>query len=128
MKTLIILILALLCQFANGQDIEKLIDDSLYYDIDHGKYHGKVLVKKYTETKVLKFLVSEYEEYLKECYADSTLYHSHNPSWNDLSCYRQTGNLAFGYSYELVCKNLDHFSYTHKEPDFPGFMKWLQNK
>jgi len=120
MKTTIILILTLLCQFANGQDvknseIEHLFDDSLYYDASYD-YPG------------YKILVKDYEEYSKECYADSTLYHSHNPSWNDLSCYRQTGNLAFGYSYELVCKNLDHFSYTHKEPDFPGFMKWLQNK
>jgi hypothetical protein len=67
------------------------------------------------------------EAYEKECFADSSLVHTYNPKWYD-SCYQQTGNMADGYSFELVCKNLNHFTYVHREPTWEGFREFVKNK
>ena len=65
--------------------------------------------------------------YAEECYKDSSWVHTHIPKWND-SCYRQAGDLAHGYYFELVCKNKDHFEWIHKKPTFEGFIEWLKKR
>jgi hypothetical protein len=36
--------------------------------------------------------------------------------------------MADGYSFELVCKNLNHFTYVHREPTWEGFREFVKNK
>jgi hypothetical protein len=74
-------------------------------------------------------LIIEYEQ---ECFNDSSLTHTYMP---ELSypfefgrCYKQTGNLAIGYSYILDCNNQEHYSYVHKEPSWDGFREFVKRK
>lgn len=122
MKIIIILMLALICQFANGQPIMTINE--------HGTLDSTVFKprEKIPYVLTIENLILLYDKYSKECYADSTSFHYYKPKWNDTSCYRQTGNLAIGYDYVLVCENPDHFQYTHKTPDFLGFMEWLKTQ
>jgi hypothetical protein len=73
------------------------------------------------------WLLKLLDQYAKECYADSTLQHTHNSKWND-NCFRQTGNLAVGYSYTIDCKDSSHYSYTHRIPTFEDFTTWLRKQ
>lgn len=76
----------------------------------------------------LKEFISLWDEYAKECYADSVLAHTYTPKWNS-RCLRQTGNLADGYSFVIDCKDSSHYSYTHKQPDPIEFITiFLRNK
>ncbi|EFK95505.1 hypothetical protein LDC_2471 [sediment metagenome] len=71
-------------------------------------------------------LITEYEQ---ECYADSSLEHTYNPSWSEYNkCYKQVGNLAIGYSYVLDCDDSSHYSYVHKEPTWDGFRDFIKRK
>ena len=99
------------------------------------KDSARVTVSGYTyktdlgiyQTMVLATIVQLWDEYAKECYADSALTHTYTPKWNS-GCLRQTGNLAEGYSFIIDCKDSSHYSYTHKQPDPIGFIEFLRNK
>ena len=75
----------------------------------------------------LKEFITLWDEYAKECYADSALTHTYSPRWYD-KCYDRIGNMEDGYTFVLRCNDPDHYSYTHKQPDPIGFIEYLRNK
>ena len=127
MKTTIILILTLLCQFANGQlneTFETYLDTANFSVYDIPEVEGLTFIhKEYVDAKITKFILSNWDEYSKECYADSTLEY-----------YEFYDNGVFWFKTETIhpddknSKYKVETVYSHKNPDFPGFMKWLQNK
>ena len=66
-------------------------------------------------------------KYADECFNDSTFVHTHTAKWND-GCYAQSGNMADGYYFELVCEDKNHFEWTRKKPTFEGFIEWLKQR
>ena len=76
-----------------------------------------------TISSELSRLIIEYEQ---ECYADSSFEHTYLTTW--LYCYKQVGNMEAGYGYTLDCDKEEHFSYTHKDPDWLGFREFIKRR
>jgi hypothetical protein len=131
MKTTIILILALACQVMNGQiskEMEAWFDswfDSASYHIEGYEELGDFTNKEYIELKATKLLVTAWDEYSKECYADSVVYwHRHNHTimeWPEtIPCVK--GDTAWWSTAPCEC------DVTHTERTFPNFILFLKRK
>jgi hypothetical protein len=125
MKPIIILILSLIFQFANGQVkpmTEKMWKDSSYHYELIGSYSEYFYDNEsiFNIKPVKSYLIYAWDKYSKECYADSTLLkHQHFMPEGERYCI-----------VDWECLNPDHYRdyYIHTIPTFSGFMKWLQNK
>ena len=69
-----------------------------------------------------KWLIEQYDKYVKECYADSQLISKHLPIVG-MNCYYYSPG-------DGKCKNPKHFEeiWTHKEPTFKGFIEWSRKQ
>ena len=86
-------------------------------------------IQQYVDRHLSESAIRLWGEYETYCYDDSTYTHIYNPTWADWhTCYQQSGNLAHGYHWKLICNNKSHFSYIHKEPTFKGFIGYLKTK
>lgn len=111
------------------------VDSVLVYDFETDslikvradEYIPESLFNLPTETSWILEFITLWDEYAKECYADSISQHTYRPKWND-NCYTEVGNMEDGYSSFLNCNNQSHYSYIHKEPDFQGFIEFLRSK
>ena len=63
------------------------------------------------------FLIQQYEEYEKECYADSSIWRG----YKFVSTGKTTMGMSIGYDEYII-------EWVHREPTFQGFMKFLKGK
>lgn len=80
---------------------------------------------------VKRALLYYWDQYADECYRDSsiTTYHRSPMMW-DLATGTAMGNLCFMTGYNGQCGNSNHWhdKWIHKDPTFPGFIKWLKKE
>jgi hypothetical protein len=115
MKTLLTIIILTISVNIYGQEL-------IMYDVDTlPELAYELADHKYELVQLLLPILNEYKQ---DCYNDSTLEHTHIASWVD-KCYIQTGNLADGYEFVLVCDDSTHYEWIHKEPTFADFIEWL---
>ena len=149
MKTLLTILLFIGCMNVNSQDlIESLAENlllrndlsvlkaELYRKLDEQSkemstrvikigqpdtsvYYQKGVFRSYTDINLQMLL-----DYQTECYNDSTLEHT---QWGDF-CVTLKGNLANGEKFVLTCEDKSHFTWTHKEPTFQGFIEYMKSK
>ena len=106
--------------------IEIINDSNLHIVTDK---HGTEIFQDFMDRHLSESAIRLWGEYETYCYDDSTYTHIYNPTWADWhTCYQQSGNLAHGYHWKLICNNKSHFSYIHKEPTFIGFIEYLKTK
>ena len=113
MKTLLTILVLTVSVNLCGQ---RIITDTA----NHEFYQADYLFKLQTVVRILPIL----NEYKQDCYNDSTWTHTYLPSWSS-GCFRQEGNLAYGYEFVLDCDDSTHYEWTHKEPTFADFIEWL---
>ena len=140
--------LLLLASMAMGQDSTKTMNWGNVYPIGlvwniNGAYKellrkdssGVVAISDDEMKDYIHALVVLYDEYSKECWNDSTaVYEGHcyintNPDRRyrfsmDVGNYYLTDKEVKKHGLKLV----ERFSYTHREPTFPGFIKYLRRK